>query len=288
MKINLKIILQILSILLGLFYCSFIIWNRLIRTRQLRDLILEVNTNIIVIYSILCVVTLILILYNIKLVLQIKTNPKIYAYIEKKPYILNTLSFIVRYIINAPKNLYEFLFQYIYMKPLMQYICYNMVENQSFYDKTKNLKIIIYSINILKLLVALIFIYDILYVGKFIHFFKFLPLLLMPIIFEVLLFMVYHFANIGRITISEWINMEANEENTGYIVSLQKEYENDPVFTDEIMAYHANNWEAYVVSMITIDIYYEIEKKIKPFFNIINYTIYHIGWLYLLYNIYIL
>ena len=88
MRNNPKIILEIFSILLGLLYCSFIIWNRFIRTRKLRDLILEVDTYIIIIYIILYLVTLILILYYLKQILQLKTSGKIYAYIEKKPYIL--------------------------------------------------------------------------------------------------------------------------------------------------------------------------------------------------------
>jgi hypothetical protein len=287
MKTNLKIILQIFSILLGLFYCSFIIWNRLFRTRQLRDLILDVNPSIITIYSILFVVTLILLLYNIKLALQIKTNSKIYIYIEKKPYILNTLSFLVQYIINAPKNLYEFLYKYINIWYYIDVICYFVV-NEQLYGKQGWKKFTIYFINILKLFVVLVFIYDVIYVGKFIHFFKFLPLLIIPLVFEVLLFIIFHSASDGSRTIGKWFEIEANEEDTGYIFTLREEFQNDPYFTDEIMRYHADNWQAYINAMMAIDLYYGLEKKIKPFFNIIIYTIYTIGWCYLLFNIWIL
>ena len=138
----------------------------------------------------------------------------------------------------------------------------------------------------IKLLGAFIFIYDILYIGKFLHFFKFLPILFLYTIFQVFLFMVYHYANTNRLIIDKWLDITANEENTGFIVSLQEEYENDPVFTEEIMTYHADNWEAYINAMMAIDRYYDLGKSIKPYFNIIIYSIYNIGWFYLLYHVY--
>ena len=287
MKINLNIFLQIFSIFLGLFFCLFVIWNRLFRTRQLRHLILEINFSIIFSYSLLCLITFILILYNLKLVLKIKTNSKIYSYIEKKPYILYVIEFIIKYILNAPKNLDGFLYRDDYIRPWATDICGYIFEQMEGYYKNKLLTPIYFNC-ILKLIIASVFLYDILFIEKFTHFFKILPFLLIPVIFQVLLFIIFDFADKNRKQINEWITMEANEDNTGYIVYIKPEYENDPRLTDEIAAYHSQNWQVYINVMMVIDEYYDLEKKIKPFFNIIIYTLYNIGWCYLLYNIHLL
>jgi ABC-type bacteriocin/lantibiotic exporter with double-glycine peptidase domain len=227
------------------------------------------------------------VIYYIKVLLNIKTNLK---FLENR-YLFFIFMFLEKYIINSPKNLYEFLYGYLPIKNIIDKTC-EFIANKFIINheiSNKNIfKILLFFNYIIKILVAIVFLYDIIYYQRFIHFFTIIPLLILPLIFNISLFMICNMAKKNKKVIEEWLKFDSNENNSDFVISLQKEYENDSDFTDEVIYYHYNYWYNYLVSLMVIEFYYDIESKIKPFVNIFIYSIYTLGWGYILGKIFFL
>ena len=288
MKIKNKILLiEYTSILLGFLFCIFIIWNRLIRERILRDLINDVNPYLINLYIFLFFLFLFLLLYTLKTLLKIETKNKYIMWFFEREIVIKTYSFIEKYIINSPKNFYEIIYNKITLKfyEILDNVCI-FIDSSEISEKffiKKSICLFFYSI---KLIVSIIFIYDIIYYNQFIHFFKFLPFLIIPTIFNVILYVIFTYAERCKKAIEKWIIFTSNNKQDGFEFSLKEDYKNDIFFTDQLVEDNANLWYSFLITMMTIDEYYVVEKKYKSYFYLIIYSLYCFGWGYLLFNIF--
>ena len=118
---------QYLSIVLGFLYCIFIFWNRLIRERLPRDLFSEYNFILLCLYIFLFVICFYVTLYYIRQIFNIIPKYKILNRMLTVPMIANFsnrfLNIWNQYIVNAPKNFYEFLYNQIYIRPFIDKCC---------------------------------------------------------------------------------------------------------------------------------------------------------------------
>ena len=115
-KNNFILFIEILSILLGFLFCLFVVWNRLIRERILRDLINDINSYLLNLYFFLFFLFIVLLLITIKKILKIETKNRFILWFFEKKVVVHFFSFIEEYIINSPKNFYAIIHNYIILK----------------------------------------------------------------------------------------------------------------------------------------------------------------------------
>jgi hypothetical protein len=279
-----KISARYLSILLGLFYCLFILWNRLLRKRNPIDLFTEYTTFRIVVYSCLCILSLLLVVHYLRKLLDIQPKLNFLKGIVEKPWFI-TLSIIIQeYVLQAPKNLYEWLYERIKIRPFIEQCCGFMHEFTLHKNKYLMITVILFMATF-RIIVCLFFVYGVFLLHNLIFFYKSLIFLLIPMLFNLLLFSIDHLAKINKAYIASFILFEGNETRDGWIISRKDE--NDLELTEEIMDYHAEMWFAYLYAIMTIDTYHTLENKVKPYIYIFCYSLYAFGWGYILYHIYL-
>jgi hypothetical protein len=277
-----KIKAKYLSILLGLFYCLFILWNRVLRTRHPIDLFLEYTIFRICIYLILLLLSIILLFYYLRKIANILPK-RFVRYLLEKAWVISIIQWITEYILNAPKNLYEWLYERIKIRPLIDsftVIIYNNALNNSYFAKI----VLILMISFRPIL-CLVFLHGVFSLHKLTYFYKGLIFLLIPLCFTLLLFSIDHLSKINKAYIESLILFEPNETQDGWIISRKDE--NDLELTEADMEYHAETRLLYLYSIMTIDNYNSLEQKIKPYVNTFCYGFYAIGWGYILYRIYL-
>jgi hypothetical protein len=287
-----------ISILIGLLYVLFILYNRLIRERLPRNILLDYNNLILLSYFLLFFTSLFIIIFYIREILKIKAkfrilNKLIEIPIMEKIFRLGA-DMVINYILKGPKNLYEFLYKRIKIRPIIDIICKKICD----WDLNENI-IFLYFILIYKYIfiftIAVIFSIEVFYFSYFKYFYKSLLYLLIPLLIDLFLFIIYNLADKNKNVIEEWINFPVNEKGDGFNMRLNIENKDNPLLQIngdekillETIHFHYTTWYRYLYSKMTIDNFYTIEKKYKPFMYIIIYSIYGIGWGYILYRIYL-
>ena len=108
-----------------------------------------------------------------------------------------------------------------------------------------------------------------------------------------LLFIIYNLAKKNTKLIEEWMDFPVNNETNGFNMRLKIENKDNPLLNivDEdvllnIMHSHYQTWFTYLYSLMTIDHFYSLENKNKPYINIFIYSLYAIGWGYILFGIF--
>lgn len=268
-----KYLFILLVIILFLHSCLSNIWHHLLRERLLRDLIYDINPYLLFIYFFLFALFLLRFFYTLKLLF----NKRIIWFFER-PIIRKFYSFIDFYIINSKKIFYnhrvklaEYLYKFcifIETDEICEQICI-FIETKGIHEK----KIIKYSlfliIYLIKLLVSIIFLYDILFYHKFIHLIKVIPFLIIPTIFHLILYIIFNYA-----------------ERSQYTLDLVFDFINNDDDNHDFLKNYNNCWFTYLLTMMTIDKYYYFEKKYKLYFYLIIYSFYSVGWGYLLFKIF--
>lgn len=284
------------SIFLGLLYCIFIIWNRLIREKLPRDLFSNYSTLLLYLYTFIFIICLYICIYNVRIIFNITSTYRLLNRLLRIPIIekfSNKIVFVWElYIISAPKNLYEYLYNYIYIRPLIETLCH-FINTHAIKLKRIQIFIIIFRYSFLFLL-AIIFIHDVFYLNRLIYFYKYICLLIIPILFDLFIFIIYNLSKKNKKIIEERIVMKPiYEENiVRYEIKLNLENtENvllkikDQKYLEECLIYNSNSLHNYFVACNIIDSYHELEKKIKPYIYFFIYSLYAIGWGYVLFNI---
>jgi hypothetical protein len=279
-----KIKAKYLSILLGLFYCLFILWNRLLRLRNPVDLFTEYTTFRILIYFFLLVLSIILFFYYIKKLFNIQPKLILLKRILEKPLFISLNIIIQEYILNAPKNLYEWFYERIKIRPFIEQCC-GFIHEYTFNQKKYFMYILIFFMASFRIVLCFLFLHGVFYLHKLTYFYKGLIFLLIPMCFSILLFSIDHLSKINKVYIESLILFEPNETQDGWIISRKDE--NDLELTEEIMDYHAEMWFDYLYAIMTIDNYNSLEQKVKSYVNTFCYGFYAIGWGYILYRIYL-
>ena len=144
-----------------------------------------------------------------------------------------------------------------------------------------------------QILIVFIFLYDVFMLNHLERFYYFIPFQLIPLSFDIIVFIIYNLAEKNRKIIEEWINFPVNDNRSGYNMRLNIENKDNPLLNimDEdvllkIMHSHYRTWFTYLYSCMTIDHYYSLEDKYKPYLSIIIYSLYAFGWGYILFGIF--
>lgn len=277
-NLNLEHILKLMSITLATIYIIFIFWNRLFRLRLPR--ILDGNyTDIQLIAFTLIFFSCLFILIHSLHKLFSKKQTSIFKYYIN--YILETRisKFIIKYIINAPKHLYDLLYEYITIRPFIEKIGVK-VWNMDPYDYCKPILFTIYSIRIF---VCIIFIIDIIYFQKFNYFYKSLILLLIPIIFKTSIYIIQDMSKKNKAYIEkEFLIIEVNETRDGFYADPHEKHKDN--MSDNQLNILSISWVAYLANCMFTDKIDELDNIYKKYVDIICYGIYTIGWGYILYT----
>ena len=293
-----KIIAKYLSIILGFLYCLFIFWNRVIRERLPKDLFTEYTSINLYTYNLLFVVCFFLTIYFIKQIFHIKPKYRLLNRILQIPFIENLsnkfLDIWILYIINAPKNFYEFLYKHIYIRPFIDKCC-------DYITKLEMVRFINYFL-IFKysfiIILTTIFIHNIFFLHSLEYFYKYIWLLLIPTLFDLFIFSVSNLAKKNQKVIEERIIMtlipeSISEPRVNYTVALNLHNKNnillkitDQIYLKECLKFNGDLLLTYFTTQTIIDEYYTKEKKVQPYIYVYVFGLYTIGWGYVLFNIF--
>ena len=287
---------KIISIFIGTLYVVFVIWNRLIRERLPRDIFIDYNNYILFAYFLLFFSSLYIVIYSLREILQIHAKYRLLNKLIEKPIFEKIFrigaDIVINYILKGPKNLYEFLYKNIKIRPFIDKVC-EFIAISKFTDNISSLYFLLIVKNSINIFLLFIFMVEVFIFHQFHYFYKSLSFLLIPLIIEIFLFMIYHLAKRNKIIIEEWINFPINDRGDGFNMRLNIENKNNPLLeiTDEnllleIMKEHAKIWHYYLYSCMIIDNFYNLEKKVKSYLYIFIYLLYSIGWGYILFGIF--
>lgn len=188
------------SFLFSILIISFILWNRLLRERLPRDLIpITVITRYFIITCILASIFLLITCYYILKTAKIIPRPNSvitvimnnkYQTLLEKIWFKHLVNFIENHLINGIPQTYDFLYQYIYIKPFIQGIA--RLLSDYFFKHVLYLYIIFYVIP--KIIPLCILLIEIILYHHINFFYISLYLLLIPLIFNAILYMIDHHA----------------------------------------------------------------------------------------------
>jgi len=152
----------------------------------------------------------------------------------QKPWIVAFIAFIEEYILNAPKNLYEWFYKHVHirdrMTPIGQFIYY-----QNFNERPYKIKLIIGFMYSFQILICLTFIHNVFLMHKLIYFYKALIVLLIPMSVRLLIFMQYHLSTKLKKNIETFVKFVPNESNNGWIMYRTDAYQDNPNLTNVLL-----------------------------------------------------
>lgn len=279
-NLNTEKILKTISILFAIIYILFLFWNRLFRSRLPKTLDGIYTTYQVTVFILLLLLSIFMIIYTLKSLLHKQKKGIIKLYIEK---ILNSTSgyFFITYVLNAPKILYEWLYQYITIRSFIEKFGVK-IWNMDPYKYCKHLIFIIYFIRIF---VCIIFIIDIIYFNKFDYFYKSLLLLLVILTLRCCIFILKDLSAKNKLYIEkEFLIIEVNENKDGFYAEPKEQYKE--IFNDNQINKLTTTWIAYLANCMFADKFYEYDDHYKKYIDLICYSIYTIGWGYILYRWY--
>ena len=114
----------------------------------------------------------------------------IFLKLERKPFIIKLLEFNKNVIINGPSNVYEFIYQYIYVKPFI-WFCGKHLSN-NFEERPLTFYVIVFVLP--KLVIVLTLFIDVTFFNQIHYFYNSLILYLIPLVFRIILYIINHHA----------------------------------------------------------------------------------------------
>jgi hypothetical protein len=276
-------LLKYISIIIGFLLCLLVFWNRLLRTRKSIDLFTEYNLIRICIYACLFIGSFFIVIFFIKKLLNITSKMLLFQQILERPLVISLIAFIKEYILNAPKNLYEWLYIYVKIRPAIDACC-KFIQKNHIDERPTIIKIIVISMASFRIVLCLVFIHGVFCLHKLTYFYTCLAFLLIPVLFSIFLYSIKHLATNNKAAIQTFVNIQEDPTDGGWIISRTQKYS---YYTDEQLASWGNYWAVYLYAIETIDHYYMLENKTKGYIYIFMYTFYGIGWGYILYRIYL-
>ena len=188
----------IYNFIFTLVLTTFIIWNKLIRERFPKKINYHETWHYYdkIIVIIFCLYLFLFVYYLLKY-LKVLPRPhskikaflnKIFIVLEKKPFIIKMLEFNKNIIIDGPANVYDFFYQFVYVKPFI-WFCGKKL---SYYFQEK--PFIPYFIGFLlpKLIIVFVLFIEIIFFNQINYFYKTLILYLIPLIFKIILYIIEH------------------------------------------------------------------------------------------------
>lgn len=259
--------------LIGFIFVLYIIYIRFFLVRIPKNLqfnLLDYNYKLkmsFVLFSI--VVCIVILITNLKIILKISDNANkltfIFEFLSK--FIDNSLQSFFGFIVSLYKDIYDLISNF----------------SKTFYDfwhiyPEYHLLFIIYFV---RLIILLIFLMEVFISFKLDYFYKSLILLCIVLIIKVIIFVLRDFASnvefLQEVLIIEdlGINEETQEPVTNY--KLKSGYEDNDLRYLAEQFILCNKLSGY------LEMYDKYNKFFTPKFNIIIYSLYLIGWLYIFY-----
>lgn len=173
------------------------------------------------------------------------TQSKIILYIknkfEKQQWFLNSKIFLKTYIIEGPSLVYEdFCYRFIYLKPFLDKI--GILLSYNFTDRPQ----IPYLLGIVipRIIPCIILCYETLYLRHLNYFYKTLFLLLLPLLFNILIYMIQHHATKSIDFYLEYFDFNMTDTK---LTIIYKQFTNPEILKkQDSMAQRAgNNYEFY-------------------------------------------
>ena len=284
-KINFIKILEIFSIILGIFISLLILWNRVLRERLPRILDGNYEPYQMFVFVLLLFTSLFSIIISIKNILNIPLEPKnkyIIKFIELE--LVKKISYyIYEYILKAPEHAGIWFFNTI---NIIDYIrdfgCFIWKQ-----DPYKHTKILVYSMYIIRIFVSIIFLIDVLIFHQFFYFYKIAILLIIPVLFKIFLFVIKDSSEFNRKYYTEhYIVVESNKEINKFEIDFHPSYKGD---TSEAKLDHLGRiWFYFLANCMFVDHIKDYENATKYYISLMCNTLYIIGWLYIIYTFFIL
>lgn len=284
MKIN----PNIPSFLFTFIFISFIFWNRLLRVRTPKDLthFLDLNlssTFIFILFLLFACITSYYYLRYLKIIP--KENSKLGKIVEKVSVKLqkyswyNALSlFFDTHIINGPKNTYEYLYERIYIRPLL-----NKLQTFTVYilDSHKEF-IYLFIFVILRLIIPITFISEIIFYKQIKHFYMLLILLLIPLIIKFLLFFIEHNAIKNIESLEESFDFTYVPETDKIIINYKTlDKLEDTLLREKMDPYYLSDlWFFYQQVYNFVQQIYMLIDKEKYLINFMNYGLFSVGFFF--------
>ena len=264
--------MRFFSILGGFAFVLFILWNRLLRERIPRILDNNYTQFQLIIMCCVAVISLIMMCYYLRKILniQIKEN-SIIIKIFNMPCLQIITNFFYQYILNAPLNTYEFLYKYVRIVNIVQFIGAK-IWNMDPYKYPMHVFCFLMS---LRIIVVLVFIFDVLYFRELDLFYKTLLILFVPLVINSILFIIKNTSKKNRdYIVLTHVKITSNQEKNGFVA---EPVNNVSLTEEEIYAWY-NTWICHTANCMFVDKIQEIQDYYGKFVMFIYYTIYTIGW----------
>lgn len=279
----------IYSFIFTLILVTFIIWNRLIRERLPRKVDYHETYNCYdkIIIIIFCLY-LSLFVYYLLTCLKVLPRPqsKIKAFLiqnfiilEKKVFIQKILEFNKNIIIDGPANVYDFFYQFIYVKPFI-WFCGKKL---SYYFQEKPFLPYFIGFLLPKLIIVLVLFIEIMFFNEINYFYKTLILYLIPLIFKIILYIIEHHSKDSLDLLDEFFTFQMLRNFNTFEITNR-------VFTDPIKLQQQQNMLYYAEKdWLPLQYMYSITAKINiqkdKYNNITNAIIYGLFSLSFLINL---
>lgn len=274
---------RIIYILIGLFIVFYTFYMRVIHVRLPKNLFFVENCYInygLILIVILWIITSIVIIYqSAKILLKKKKNYKF-------EFLINIIIKIAEFIEKALLEFYSYLFNLV---PDAYYKLAKLVAK--FYNRFAHLEFLFILISYFcRLIIVIIFLIDVFYFFKLHYFYKSLILLCVPICINIWYYILEDFSKNLEDTESyliikhKGIDVETNLPITEYSPSAEYDF-----MDRQTLNYYVKQY--ILLSKITgyLEVYNKILKYYGTLSKIIIYTMYLIGWLYVIYiNLFLL
>jgi hypothetical protein len=186
---------EILTFFIGFLIIGFIFWNRFLRVRLPKEIL--ATDFIIQRLVIIClfIFFFILFIYNLYKIIAKKNSNKSFItkvnfYLSNSIYFNKILSFIINRIIRAPIFVYDEIYKRVYMRPLLEYIGINLSLKLDDYKKLFYFMTFV----VPKMIVSICFFIDVILYKEFLYFYYSLWLLVIPLLSNIILFIIQHHA----------------------------------------------------------------------------------------------
>lgn len=261
---------------LGLLFLTFILWNRFIRERLPRDLYIHVYSLRFFITIIILLGLFVLLILSIKNIFSVETKSFLGVLLKNK-YIAYIYNDIIVPIIEGPKQIYKWLYNFIEISFLIEPIHKIFFE----FNIYNYCKYILLFLNIWRIIFVICFMLDVFYFQKFHYIYKIIYILIIPLLSNFILFMIDHHAKSLVEYLSTFVIIGFSEEEKGFTIEKNPSYKKD--LKDDIII---NFGELYINAQYTAKTFIhlnELKENVKNYLNIFFTTLYLIGWSFCLY-----
>lgn len=261
---------------LGFIFLIFLIWNRFIRERLPRDIYIHI-------YSLRFFITIVILFsFSFVIILSIKNifstdDETLFNKLLSNKYIEYVYTNIIIPIKKGPEQLYELMYDYIKISFILEPI-HRFFFNFNVYNYCKY---IILFLNIWRVIFVNTFILDVFYFQEFYYLYKIIYILIIPLISNLILFMINHHAKNLMEYLSSFVIADYLEEEQCFTIAKNPSYEKE--LTNDSIRYLGDLYLNALYTAKTFVHLKEMRKEISNYINIYVYTLYFMGWLSCLY-----